>query len=490
MINIEQIGCTEFDLLITEFDKKTDYLKTQFNIELRSYGNIIRIALNTIQTEVFEDLIERLEINRELENELSKNGYSLSYISQNNPKNKLLQILCYLKENPLKRAKLVSFFHNSKNRGRLIADINDIDFLKQNIRNNQIDIIPLNNLKKRVSRHDNLIFYSFNGQKDFDFIYNLHNSISLILYEQEVMLYHKQLQGRKQSLEQEINSEIRFSISGIKYEPIPDLPINISNTIELIVNRIDNFNTSDYKAYKEEADILLDHIEGKTNYKINFIDGSINYLESNETVFTNKGDLLKASKIKTNDIIRIYPQNQFAEKLYSVATETERDIFGKIESDSRLWISLLKELKIEYSNILYDELKKTGLKVLPITVDGYLNGQRKFPMYNNDLKAIFKLKFAEKSDFEIDDMLISIRKSKATYNSTMIALGRGLKQEIKLFLKEKRVGEILSKLKFDTNTLQVFVNEYMPLQTIKEKVTILYDSEEIQRLNLIQYTEL
>jgi hypothetical protein len=48
----------------------------------------------------------------------------------------------------------------------------------------------------------------------------------------------------------------------------------------------------------------------------------------------------------------------------------------------------------------------------------------------------------------------------------MIALGRGVKQEMKLFLKEKRIGEILSKLKFTAATLQTFIEEFMPLLTI------------------------
>jgi len=52
------------------------------------------------------------------------------------------------------------------------------------------------------------------------------------------------------------------------------------------------------------------------------------------------------------------------------------------------------------------------------------------------------------------------------YNSTMIALGRGVKQELKQFLKNRSIGEILQKKNFTGDTLQRFINEYMPLLTI------------------------
>ena len=41
---------------------------------------------------------------------------------------------------------------------------------------------------------------------------------------------------------------------------------------------------------------------------------------------------------------------------------------------------------------------------------------------------------------EIDIILTPILKSKTTYNSTMIVLGRGLKQELRLFLKERKIA--------------------------------------------------
>ena len=98
------------------------------------------------------------------------------------------------------------------------------------------------------------------------------------------------------------------------------------------------------------------------------------------------------------------------------------------------------------------------MKVLQTTIDAYFRGQRKFPMFNSDLRAILQL-----SGNEL--LYEEIKKSKRLYNSTMIALGRGIKQELKQFLKEKKIGDILQKKGFSKETLQKFIDECMPLLT-------------------------
>jgi predicted ABC-class ATPase len=65
----------------------------------------------------------------------------------------------------------------------------------------------------------------------------------------------------------------------------------------------------------------------------------------------------------------------------------------------------------------------------------------------------------------------------------MIVLGRGLKQELRLFLKEKKVGEILEKRNFDTNTLQTFIEQHMPIHQILEK-SMIEEQLEIMELDL------
>jgi hypothetical protein len=490
MITVDEIKDTAFETLIKNFDESIDYLKTQFNIELKTYGNFLRIVLNNIQPDSFNNLIEKVNVNRELERALDNiGGYTIEILGENNPKTRLSEIINHIQQNPLKFLQLIDFINRNSERKTIIADTNDIDYLLPIIRNPKIKIISLAELKRNIEKYEGLVFYSFNGKKDFDFIYNLLADVSLVLYAQEHQLYNSQVQKRKHLIEEEVRSIDRQNICGIFYEPSPELPIRISRTIEGIVNRIDNFGKRAYENYKEETDTLLEEIEEKIIYRTIFSNHKTEYLESNENVFDSNGDLIKVYRIKVSDKVRIYPREQFAEKLYQVAVDTDKVVFGKVEEDSKSWLAVLTELKQAHSHSLYPKLKANGIRVLPATVESYFNGHRKFPMFNNDLKAIFKLRYPEKEETEIDLLLAPIRKSKSTYNSTMIALGRGIKQEIKLFLKEKRIGEILTKLKFTSTTLQTFIDEYMPLSAILGKEVYQDVSGQLE-LNFIQQLEL
>ena len=90
-------------------------------------------------------------------------------------------------------------------------------------------------------------------------------------------------------------------------------------------------------------------------------------------------------------------------------------------------------------------------------------------MFNGDLKAIFRLQHPDANEGEIEKLVNPIRKSKSIYSSTMIALGRGMKQEMKYYLKENKIGEILLNLKFSKATLDNFIDNFMPLLEIDKK---------------------
>ena len=208
---------------------------------MKTYGNFLRIVLNNIQPDSINNLIERVNVNRELERALDNTGgYTINILGENNPKVRLSEIINHLQKNPLKFIQLIDFINKDNERKTIIADTNDIDYLIPIIRNHRIKIISLAQLKRNIYEYDNLVFYSFNGKKDFDLIYNLQADVSLVLYAQEHQLYKSQLQKRKHLIEEEVRSNDRKSICGIPYEPIPDLPIHISQTIEDIVNRIDD----------------------------------------------------------------------------------------------------------------------------------------------------------------------------------------------------------------------------------------------------------
>lgn len=481
MIKFRNIPSAELENFIGKLDNKISFINSEFGIELKSYGNILRIAINAIQNDTIENLIERVKINKELEKTLDNaGGYTIDFLGENNPKNELLEILDYLKSNLPKQEILLKHLNQTDKRTIAFFDNNDIDFATKQIRNRKVDIQPFSALKKLQLENRTLVFHSFNGQKDFDLLYNLDNEVILVVYKQEKNLYYKYLDNRKKLIENEIKSTDRYSLCGIEYQETRNYLIDISSTINGIVSKLDDLGNRAYEGYKNECDILLNDSEEKLVYKV-LTNLSELYLESNDTIFTERGELNKTYKIKVGDRIRIYPKEELAENLYQVAVETEPEIFGKVEEHSVYWKQLINEMRLKYGDeLLYQKLKENGLRILPNTLASYGKGYRKFPMFNNDLRAIFRLYYSENSEIEIDSMTKPIFKSKTTYNSTMIVLGRGLKQELCLFLKENKIGEILQKRNFNVTTLKTFVDEYMPLLIVNSKEVF---SENIETLD-------
>lgn len=487
MIEFISILSSELNESIKRLDENISYLNSEFGIEIKSFGNILRVALNSIQKESIENLIERLSINKELENGLDNaGGYTIEFLGRRNPKSELAIILNYLKDNLPKQQALLKLLNTIDKRAIAITDNNDLAFISHHLRNRKVELTPFSVFKRMDVQNKTIIFHSFNGQKDFDYFYNLKNEVVLILYQQEKILFDKYLDQRKRLIETELKSNDRFKICNIEYTEAVINEIDISTTINGIVSRLDEMSNRAYEGYKNESDLLLNEIEEKLLYKIES-DLITFFLESNDTVFTDKGDLMKSYKINIGDKIRIYPKLQLAENLYQVAVETEPEVFGKVEEHSNLWKHHINELRDKLGDdLLYQKLKEKGLRVLPGTLATYGKGFRKFPMFKNDLRAIFKLYYQEKSDNEIDLIIKPIFKSKTTYNSTMIVLGRGLKQELRLFLKENKVGEILLKRNLNATTLQTFIDENMPIHTVISKEIFSDSIETLEETTLHQ----
>ena len=469
MIEFVNISSNELDSYIKELDDNISYINNQFGLNLKSYGNILRIALNATQVETVENLINRLNVNKELERALDDaGGYTIEYLGDNNPKVSLSNVLYFIKENQPKQNALTKLLKSIDKKTTVIIDNTDLDFMDSQIRNRKVDFITFSALKKKAMKSETLVFASFNGQKDFDYLYNLNNEIKLVVYEQEKNLYQEYLNRRKELIETEIKSGDRIAICGLEYKEIKRTVSDVGSTINGIVSRLDEMNGKTYEGYKDECDLLLDEIDEKLIYKVSSDKGTF-FLESNDTVFTNTGELIKAYKVKVGNKIRLYPKEQLAENLYQVAVETEPDIFGVVEEHANFWKQIITDLRSKYGNEqLYSKLQDRGLKVLPNTLNTYGKGFRKFPMYKKDLRAIFRMYYLNKSDNEIDAILQPVLKSKTTYNSTMIVLGRGLKQELRLFLKQKIIGDILKKRNFNKGTLEKFINDYMPVHTISD----------------------
>lgn len=458
-IDIECINDSSLTNLIFHFENCMAYVNSlEVPIFLMSYCYFFRLVLNALHEEDYGDLLIRLQRNKDLE--LNEGGYDdfLDY----NPKKALTDIINYLKENSLKLLKIRDIISNSPKNTIFVVEQQDISYL-EGINKNRCKIVTTSDLKKQIKtdqlNNRLIVFYSFNGSKDFDFIYNLSNDIKLVLYEQEKDLYDKQFQNKKNQLEKELSSEDRFNACGIKYIPTPKQEVKVSPTLEQIIERIEQRSDTAYDIYKNESDSLLDDLEEDVKYRVLLDNGESVDLGSNETVFNHAGDLIKSFRIKVGNKIRLYPKDQLAENLFQIAVEVEKDKFGKIDEHSEFWKNALKYLEEKYKSDLYNKLKEKGLRVMSSTVDSYYKSNRKFPMFNSDLKAIL--------DLSSNELLYTdIKKSKRLYNSTMIALGRGIKQELKQFLKDKSIGDILKKKDFTAETMQKFINEYMPLLAV------------------------
>lgn len=468
-IEIICIQDSELNSLIQHFEDCIKSVSTlEVPIKLNSYGFFLRLALNAMQEEQFDYLLMRLKSNKELEQ--NEGGYE--DFADKNPKEALKNFILYLRKQNPKQAKLKQTINNTTKNSLVVVDREDIELLKK-IGSNKCKIITNAELKKLLkngeTNNKTIVFYSFNGSKDFDYIYSLPNDVQLVLYKQENELYLNQLQTYKKRLETELTSLGRFLLCGVRYEPIVEQEIKISPTLEQIIERLEQSSNTAYDGYKEESDSLLDDLEEEITSQITFNNNLVVELESNETVFDTKGNFIKSYKLKVGDKVRIYPKEQLAENLFQVAVDVEPHKFGLIDKHSDLWREILNMSENRYSNreTLYKELKKYGLRVLPATVDSYFNGKRKFPMYDSDLKAICFLAGEIIPEKKIPQTIFPIlKKSKRLYNSTMITLGRNLKQELQQFLKNKTVGEILQKKDFTVDALQEFINKYMPLLTI------------------------
>lgn len=460
MINVIKIRDLELNNILEKFEKAMHYVQSlEYPIKLNSYGYFLRLALNGLQSHDLDYIIFRLKNNKDLER--NEGGYSMDYLGENNPKSMLLEFLTYIKTNLPKTKKLenTKIDYNSI----LIADQNDCDFLK----NSFWKVYTIKELKIKlktssISERSKLFFYTFNGQKDFDFLFNLPHEINLVLYPSEIALYKKHQQEYRKKLEEELISDDRYKLCGLKYIPFKAEPIVVSPTLEKIIQYLDERSQTAYNGYSNECDSLLDELNYKIQYEILFSNNTKTVLESNETVFDLSGNLLRARLLKPNDKIRIYPK-ELAENLLQIAVDLEPEIYGKVLEYSEFWLKILVKLDETFNNRehLYNKLREAGLKVQYNTVDAYFKGHRKYPMYNSDLRAILLLGDRE-------DLVNPMIKSKRLYNSTTIALGRGLKQELKQFLQEKKMGEILTKRNFSPETLSRFIFEKMPLLTISD----------------------
>jgi hypothetical protein len=135
----------------------------------------------------------------------------------------------------------------------------------------------------------------------------------------------------------------------------------------------------------------------------------------------------------------------------------------------------IKTYKEDIEHLHY-HLRNHGVKVLQSTVlNNWIYGKTKFPQRDKAIKAIYEISKNMKLGLSFNDIL----KSKRIYNSTMISLGRDLKEEIKNFLTDGNIGEIMQKNNITPATLRKVIDEQMPLKKIKNISTKLIKAEDV-----------
>lgn len=370
-----------------------------------------------------------------------------------------------------------------QNKFLIISNNQDQDSLNRFIENNDLKNVEINRYKKFLKRKEEelkdycIIGYFLEGYRDFEIYHNLFFTVNLFLYDFEEGLYTDCLNKYKSKLEEELQSDDRFFISGIKYQVPAPIPVTISRTLQNIINRTKDWN-------EKEFDNNIDDPDESSNeyisFQIEYEDNSnIDFLKSTDTVFDERNNLIKVNRLRVRDKIRVY-KIDFGEILLNTAMEFQSERFNEIESHSKLWKNVLKEMYIktykEDIGHLHYHLRNYGVKVLQSTVlNNWINGKTKFPQRDKAIKAIYEISKDMKLGLSFNDIL----KSKRIYNSTMISLGRDLKEEIKNFLTDSSIGEIMQKNNITPETLRKVIDEQMPLRIIKSITTKLIKAEDV-----------
>lgn len=508
MISIHKIIDNNLSELLDKYELTLNALKLPpYYIEnIPDYSYYLTRLLKSIEFNPRinnSELTSRIKFNSAFEDQLSWHGHSIENLPNKlnlkyilleisetiNKQNKKAETVFNLLQDKSKRnieeATLNSILskEQKENKVLIISNNYDEDFLNEYIINNSLKNVEIIRYKKFIKRKEEelkeycIIGYFLEGYRDFEIYENLFVTINLFLYDFEERLYKDCLNKYKSKLEEELQSEDRLFISSIKYEVPAAVPVSISQALQNIIDRTKDWNEKEFDNNIDDPD------EGSNEYikyQIEYEDFADNdELKSKETVFDENNNLIKVNSLKIGDTIRVY-KIDFGEILLNTAIEFQKETFEKIEKHSQIWKNVLREmyLKTYKTNIehLHYHLRNQGVKVLQSTVlNNWINGKTKFPKSDKAIKAIYEIS----KDMELGLLFNDILKSKRIYNSTMISLGRDLKDEIKNFLTGGIIGEIMQKNNITPETLRKAIDEQMPLKKIKNIIIKLSKAEDV-----------
>jgi len=492
MIKTNMIKDEELTLLLENLENALTFLRKPpyFIDKLPDYSYYLSRLLKSIENNLlthYSELIERIKFNSSFESELLKHGNTLDNIPKElNPKEILIQTVQLISNRNNKAEtvfKMISDSVSIQNKILIICNNHDESFLQEYILKTFINNSEVVRYKKFIKMKEeelenNLIIgYFLEGYRDFEIFHNLTVIINLFLYDFENELYKDCLNKYKLKLEAELSSEDRLLISGIKYEPPPSIPMTISQSLQSIIDRTKNWTEKEFDNNIDDPDEssnehILYTIEYENNYENDF-------LNSTDAVFDEHNNLIRVNNLKTGNLIRVYKQ-VFGEILLNTAMEFQQEEFLEIEKNSQLWKNVLTDLYVNKYNCdinhLHLALKRFGLRVLPSTVlNNWINGKTKFPQREKALKAIYELS----KDIRLGASMGMILTSKRIYNGTLISLGRDLKDELKIFLLEGTIGEIINQNNITSDTLHQTIEQQMPLQKIKKINSTVIKAEDL-----------
>jgi hypothetical protein len=487
--NVEQVpinvlGETNNSLsqYLKDFDELINRTEKNHRIELKDLRKYVRrlfpVVIPSSESRLQNQIVNHRAIfERECEEILQEQfdrineDYGDSYSQLKECYNKILKAVSddESKINELKGAKRFNYLVVPQN---LIAtwneEITKLGFEKvKSISYKEFMKLPEDNPRK-------VFFLSLYGYDFFKTIITGSHNISIILFKEEKARLQGYFTRFKSELEKEFSSSDRKKLVGIEY-PAESQDEEIGDMIERYYHEDLESSTEDYEN-KQAVNI---------EYEITFEDGESKILDSNRSIILLQGGKKRKERISNltaGDEVIIY-ENTTKERLYDIAVEEDKEgRFQEFERDAKTWKSSLNEFfdRICDGNIekLYKLLKENGLTLkTPATLGRWLSGddKEKFPAL---IKNLIVIKKTIKSD-RLDENFDSIKRSKRSYRSIMIALGKDLSGEIIDYVMSdfKMKGKILSK--FSDSQVKKFMNANAPMRKIREiKVLESHDENE------------
>lgn len=289
------------------------------------------------------------------------------------------------------------------------------------------------------------------------------HKIHFLLYSPEVEVLEKLLSKFKTALAKEYESADRLALSGVPY-PRPEA------TISDVIERFYQVEEKDRKHYEhEQTEPIAYQLEFEGGFEPLILDGNKSVLLETEQRKRKE----RVSNLLAGDQIRVY-DSATREQLFEIASNEDKEgRFSEIDAHSKLWKRCLKNYfdarrmagPLYQLTDLMDDLQKNGSTLKNVnTLKKWLNknDKEKFPAAIGNLLALKKTIHSDVLDTSFEQ----IKRSRKSYRSIMIALGRDLSDELMDYIISKKKGKILRR--FHESEIESFVTRSAPLRTIKQ----------------------